>query len=207
MDSTGQVQKMRELGHKLDMLMKVKLTSYRYEHTKSVALISEDLAKRNGVKPEAAYLAGIYHDAMREESKDSLLALAKKYRLDVEDVEREYPVLLHGPVAARVLEEDYGVKDKSVLEAIACHTTGKAGMDDLAKIVYLADMIEPNRVYPGVERLRKLAYNDLEQAFYASVEHNILHVIDRKKKLHGHTVACWNDFIYRGGPIGIKGNG
>jgi HD superfamily phosphohydrolase YqeK len=80
-------------------------------------------------------------------------------------------------------------------------------MDDLAKIVYLADMIEPNREYPGVERLRKLAYNDLEQAFYASVEHNILHVIDRKKKLHGHTVACWNDFIHRGGPIGIKGNG
>lgn len=198
---------MSNLGRDLDKLMQDKLTSFRYEHVKGVADISEELAKRRGLNPEAAYLAGIYHDALREESKKSLLALAARYQMNVEDMEREYPVLLHGPVAARALEEEFGVKDESVLEAIACHTTGKAGMDDLSKIVYLADMIEPTREYPGVERLRKLAYNDLEQAFYASVKHNILHVIDRKKKLHRHTVACWNDFVDLGGPIGIKGKG
>ncbi len=198
---------MSNLGRDLDKLMQDKLTSFRYEHVKGVADISEELAKRHGLNPKAAYLAGIYHDALREESKKSLLALAARYQMNVEDMEREYPVLLHGPVAARALEEEFGVKDESVLEAIACHTTGKAGMDDLAKIVYLADMIEPTREYPGVERLRKLAYNDLEQAFYVSVKHNILHVIDRKKKLHKHTVACWNDFVDLGGPIGIKGKG
>lgn len=202
-----QVAGMNDLGRDLDLLMQNKLTAFRYSHAKGVAEVSRDLAERFGLDPDDAYLAGIYHDAMREATKKQLLEMASHYQVEVEDMEREYPVLLHGPVAAKSLEADYGIRDENILEAIAWHTTGKAGMGDLAKIVYLADMIEPTREYPGVERLRELAYNDLEQAFFASVKHNILHVIDKGKKLHRHTVACWNDFIDLGGPIGIKGKG
>ena len=203
----SRVTMMNELARTLDDLMKERLTSFRYDHARGVADTSRDLAVRFGLNADRAFLAGIYHDAMREERKDRLLELAAEYGLEVGDMEHQYPVLLHGPVAARALETEYGVKDADVLQAIAWHTTGTAGMCDLAKIVYLADMIEPTRDYPGVEGLRELAYNDLEQAFYASVKHNILHVIERGKKLHRHTVACWNDFIDLGGPIGIKGKG
>ncbi|QRN86123.1 bis(5'-nucleosyl)-tetraphosphatase (symmetrical) YqeK [Clostridia bacterium] len=196
---------MNNLGKELDHMLQSKLSSARYKHTKGVATTSAKMAKLFGIDQEAAYLAGIYHDAMREESEDTLLAMAKRYLIEIGKMEKEYPVLLHGPVAAKSLENEYGVTDKNILEAITWHTTGTANMCDLSKIVYLADMIEPTRVYPGVEGLRELAYNDLEKAFYACVKHSILHVINQNKKMHENTVACWNDFIELGGPIGIKG--
>lgn len=196
---------MNNLSSKLDHILKAKLSSARYEHTLGVAMTSSELAKIFEIDSEAAFLAGLYHDAMREESIDTLLAMAVHFHVKIGKMEREYPVLLHGPVAAKFLEEEYGVKDRDILEAITWHTTAKDKMSDLSKIVYLADMIEPNRDYPGVEGLRELAYNDLDKAFYACVKQNILHVINHNRKMHKDTVACWNDFIELGGPIGIKG--
>jgi len=102
--------------------------------------------------------------------------------------------LLHGPLAAAKLRREYGVTDESVLQAISAHTTGEKDMGVLAKIIYIADMIEKNRDYPGVERLRKLSYNNIELAFGACLKHNVHHLIERERKLHRDTVECWNQF-------------
>jgi nicotinate-nucleotide adenylyltransferase len=95
----------------------------RFLHSRNVALMAVFLAARFGVNEDDAFLAGIAHDMAKEQSSP----------------------LGHGEKAAVMLEEQFGVTNKDVLEAVRCHTEGKTGMGNLAKIVYIADKIEPRR--------------------------------------------------------------
>jgi predicted HD superfamily hydrolase involved in NAD metabolism len=72
--------------------------------------------------------------------------------------------VLHGPIAAAFLEREFGIDDEEIADAIRYHTTGRPGMGLLEQVVCLADAVEPGRAYPGVERLRQLAFQDLDLA-------------------------------------------
>ena len=87
------------------------------------------------------------------------------------------------------------ITDAAVLNAVSCHTTGSPQMSLLARIVYLADFIEPNRDYPGVERLRQEALKDLTGALLAVVEHTISSVLARGLLLHPRSVNFRNQLL------------
>ena len=161
-----------------------RLSDKRYAHTLRVAEIAERLAKLHGLAPERARLAGLLHDTAREIGKEQLLRVAEEDELPIGDFERERPILLHGPVAAKLAREDLGVKDGEILDAVRVHTTGEPGMGPLALALFVADKIEPSREQPGVEDLRELAPVSLHRAARAALEDSTSYNERRDRPAH-----------------------
>ena len=127
------------------------------------------LARRWGADVYSAAAAGILHDITKRCNKNEQLILCEKYGTVTDTLERENPKLLHAKTGADVAWHEFGVSS-AIREAIRWHTTGKAGMSLLEKIIYLADYIEPNRHFDGLEELRRLAYEDLNRAMVRGLE-------------------------------------
>jgi predicted HD superfamily hydrolase involved in NAD metabolism len=161
-----------------------RLSDKRYAHTLRVAETIERLAKLHGLDPEGSRLAGLLHDTAREIGKEELLRVAEEDGLSVGDFERERPILLHGPVAAKLAGEDLGVKDGEILDAVRVHTTGEPGMRPLALALFVADKIEPGREQSGVEGLRDLASESLYRAARAALEDSISYNERRNRPAH-----------------------
>jgi predicted HD superfamily hydrolase involved in NAD metabolism len=161
-----------------------RLSDKRYAHTLRVAETIERLAKLHGLDPEGSRLAGLLHDTAREIGKEELLRVAEEDGLSVGDFERERPILLHGPVAAKLAGEDLGVKDGEILDAVRVHTTGEPGMGPLALALFVADKIEPGREQSGVEGLRDLASESLYRAARAALEDSISYNERRDRPAH-----------------------
>lgn len=161
-----------------------------------VAATAQALARRHGVDPERARLAGLYHDWAREWSAAELLAEAGRLGLGP-----AVPEVLHGPVAAALLPPLPGL-DAEVRVAIARHTTGAPGMSRLDMVVYLADLIEPGRDFAGVDQLRRLAHEDLEAATLAAMDQTLRDLLDRRLPIDERGVAARNELL---GRIGRRG--
>jgi len=142
-----------------------------------------------------AYLAGLLHDYAREVPNSELLELAVEHNLVQDSVELLQPNLLHGAVGAWMLQEQGIVEDEAVLNAIRWHTTGHPDMDQLARIIYIADYIEPERKFPGVEALRTIAHRDLDLGVLAGLDHTISFLIQKNGFLHPLSVAARNRLL------------
>lgn len=130
------------------------------------------LAKRWGADPEDAAEAAILHDCTKREKLDGQLALCARYGYEPDAVEAKSEKLLHAKTGAALAKAEFGVSE-AVENAIRWHTTGRAGMTALEKIIYMADYIEPTRTFEGVEPLRRLAYEDLDRAMLLGLEMSI----------------------------------
>lgn len=173
-----------------------------YRHSLGVAETALELAERYGADKRRAYLAGLVHDYAKNLSAERLLALASHFGLPIDRITRAEPRLLHAPVGAALLPLEMKITDAAVLNAIACHTTGSSRMSLLARIVYLADVIEPSRDYPGVERLRQEAFQDFTGALLAAVENTIGSVLARGLLLHPRSVSFRNQLLLEKRMIG-----
>ena len=115
--------------------------------------------------------------------------LCEKYGIPLDDLEQKAVKLLHSKTGACIAKYIFGEPDE-VYEAIFWHTTGRANMTLLDKILYMADYIEPNRDFDGVEELRRLAYTDLDQAMLLGVESTIQEMEQRGVPIHKNTLAA-----------------
>lgn len=176
-------------------MLKKRLSVKRYTHSVGVANTSAQLAAIFQGDIERAYLAGLLHDYAREMTNSELLDLAAEHQLYSDSVDLLQPNLLHGPVAAWLLQQQGIIDDAEVLRAIRWHTTGHPDMGQLARIVYIADYIEPNRAFPGVELLRKIAQRDLNLAVLAGLDHTIQYQLQKGGYLHPWSVATRNRLL------------
>lgn len=135
----------------------------RIPHVQGCEQEAVRLAERWGADTELAAEAGILHDITKKLMLHEQLILCEKYGIVNDSVEAENTKLLHSKTGALLARELFGVSDE-VYGAIRWHTTGRPGMTLLEKIVYMADYIEPNRNFEGLEELRSLAYSDLDSA-------------------------------------------
>ena len=151
--------------------LKKKLDPFRFEHTLGVTYTCQALAMRYEYDLKKAGLAGLLHDCAKRFDNETMLAKCLKRNIPVTDSEIRDPSLLHAKLGAFYAQEMYGVEDKEILNAIACHTTGRSNMTLLDKILYVADYIEPNR-YKASElpAMRKLAFEDLDLACLSIME-------------------------------------
>ena len=173
-------------------LIEARLPARLLSHSRRVAVTAAQLAGLWGADSEAARLAGLLHDYCRHLSPEETLAQAGAAGLAIGPLERARPrQLLHAPLAAAQLAE-VGLSE-ACLRAIATHTVGGAGMDPLQKCVYLADAIEPGRDYPGVEELRSLAANSLDEALRVLVRLTIVDLVERRRPVHPATIALYNE--------------
>lgn len=146
------------------------------------------------IDPKKASLAGLLHDYAKDLPVKQLCRIASEHDL-ADDISRQEPALLHAPVGAWLLKHELGIDDREVLEAIRVHTTGFPGMSFLAKVVYLADCLEPGRNYPGVNELRVIVRRDLDRALLMAVDRTINHIIDRGKIIHPFSILFRNSLI------------
>ncbi len=131
-----------------------------------------DLAKRWGADPVDAARAGLLHDITKALDGPLQLTLCKAYGILLDNFSAENPKTLHALTGSLVAERIFG-ENPRVVAAIRSHTTGKANMNVLEKIIYVADYMEPNRDFPGVEELRELAYTDLDKALRWGLENTL----------------------------------
>lgn len=156
----------------------------KFIHSLGVEETAVQLARRYGENEKKAGLAGLLHDYTKQ--KDNVL-LAKKYRIPYL-VEKT----LHGHTAAAVLKEKGYITDEDVLSAIRWHTTGRENMTLLEKIIYLADYIEPNRDFDGVEKLRRLSFEDIDKAVLFGLQMSIGHILENKSLIDTDSVGAYN---------------
>ena len=133
------------------------------------------LAHRYGADETDAARAGLLHDITKALDGPLQLTLCRGYGKILDDFSRKYPKTLHALTGSLVAERIFGEKE-AVVSAIRWHTTGRANMSLLEKIVYVADYMEPNRDFPGVDRLRELAFTDLDAALKLGLEMTVVHV-------------------------------
>lgn len=133
------------------------------------------LAKRWGADVTDAARAALLHDITKVFDGSAQLTLAGEYGIMLDDFSRKYPKTLHALTGAFVAKEMFA-ENEAVFSAIECHTTGKAAMNLLETIIYVADYMEPNRDFPGVEELRYLATVDMEKALRLGLEMTVAHL-------------------------------
>lgn len=171
-----------------------RLKKSRFAHSIGVANTAVKLAKKFGVDEDKAYIAGLLHDCAREFENEDLPAEAVKRGIKIGEVENVAPLLLHSYIGAQMVTEIYGVDDKEIIQAIYRHTVGAKNMSALDKIIYFADMIEPNRNYPGVDKLRDLAEtsNNLDEIILTAMNESIIFVIQKGTLIHPATIDARN---------------
>jgi predicted HD superfamily hydrolase involved in NAD metabolism len=166
-------------------------------HIEAVAAEARRLARLHGVDEERAALAAWSHDIVRATDPAELLRLARELGLNPNEVEKAAPILLHGPVAARLLASRYGVEDEEVLAVARWHSTGRAGMSALEKVLFLADKVEPGKAAgrPELEEIRRLAETDLDGAVLRYLDLQLLEAVRQGWPLHPDAVAARNELI------------
>ncbi len=166
----------------------------RYQHTLHVEKMAVALAEQYGADVQQAALAALLHDVAKEMPKSKMLRILQE-NVIIENNAQERPAAVwHGACAAILAQTEWGVTDKDVLSAIACHTAGKPSMCMLDKIIYLADMLCEERDFAGVEPLRELAYQDLDLAMGACLAHTIRFVKESGKSLDPVSLAAYQDY-------------
>ncbi len=161
--------------------IKKELDKSRYQHTIGVMYTAAGLAMRYGQDIQQAMLAGLLHDCAKCIPAEKQIHLCKKNHLEVREVERANPSLLHSKLGAYLAETEYGVKDAGILHAIEVHTTGAPGMNLLDKILFVADYIEPGRdKAPDLKEIRMLAFSELDRAVLR-ILHDTIHYLNQKK--------------------------
>ena len=161
----------------------------RIPHVMGVEEEAVKLAQRWGADPELARRAGILHDCTKYYELPEQLDICEEYGVRLDALEQKAVKLLHSKTGACIARGVFGQPD-AVYDAIFWHTTGKADMTTLEKVLYIADYMEPNRDFDGVERLRHLAYTDLDKAMLLGVEMTIQEMQQRQVPIHKNTLQA-----------------
>ena len=134
-----------------------------------------ELARVYGENEVDAARAGLLHDITKAIDGPLQLTLCDEYGIVLDTFSRSFPKTLHALTGSLVAQRIFG-ENENVVSAICHHTTGRANMTLLEKIIYIADYVEPNRDFPGVEEMRAMAYTDLDRAVLMGLESAVAHV-------------------------------
>ena len=169
------------------------------DHVRRVEAEATALAERHHVDAQRAAVSALGHDLVRHIKGEALLALARGYGITPDAVEQASPVLVHGPVAARILARDYGLADAEVLAGIDCHTTARAGMTALEQVLFVADKVEPWKLArePALAAVKQLADDSLDDAVLRYLDYNLEESIRRGWQVHHRSFEARNQLLGR----------
>lgn len=174
-------------------LIDEKLDEYRLYHSLCVAKSARRLAEKYGADPDKAELAGMLHDVMKNASREEQLETVIKGGYQLNECERANHKVWHAMAGEAFLRLEGITDDEEILSAVRWHTTGRAGMSLLEKIVYTADFISSDRVYPDVDTVRALADESLEKAIAYTSAYTVRELVSQGKTVDVNTVDCYND--------------
>ena len=164
------------------LLAKLLLDEKRYIHTLNVEKLAAELGGIFGLDTQKLRIAALLHDIMKNAPKDILLHRAKQSGI-ISKIEDKPKQTLHGFAAADYAKRELGIEDEEILWAVKSHTCGRDGMQDIEKVIYLADMLCEERSFEGKDWLLSIARENLDKAMYACLKHSLDYV-----KSRGNTV-------------------
>ena len=174
--------------------METVMPEKRLRHCLGVEKAARELAERFSLDVEKAGLAGLLHDYAKKVSDEDFLALIDKCQLDP-DLKNWGNNIWHGMVGIYKIQEDLGIEDAEILRAIEIHTVGSGTMSELDKVVYVADYIEHNRDFPGVDKARELAQRSLNQAVAYETARTVEHLAHKGRPIYPQTLETYNAFV------------
>ena len=177
-------------------LLRELLDDYRYIHSLGVAESARELAALYGYDEDKAYKAGLLHDVLKNATKDYQLQIMEKGGIILSQAEKNNPKLWHAMAGECYLRDEMGITDEELLGAVRYHTTGKAGMNLLEKIVYIADYISKERNYPDVDVMRRLSKEvSLEEASLYALRFSIRKFESIGGIIHTDSIDYYNELI------------
>ena len=177
--------------------LKNRLNYKRYKHSLRVATLSKKLGKFYNINPKYSYIAGLLHDNSKCYSNEEYLSLAKNINIEITESIKDNPSILHGVLGATWCSDFYNIKDENFLNSIKYHTTGRAQMSLLEKIIYIADYIEPKRKHSkNLPFLRKLVYKNIDKTLEIILSDTIDLLNQNNKVIDKNTLFAYN--YYKG---------
>lgn len=180
--------------------MKEKLKSFltpsRYIHSLNVAECAKEMSKIYDVDENKAYVASLLHDCAKCLTNEQMNEYLNKYNIELDEYEKNNRALSHAILGYFVAKHEFNIDDEEILNAIKYHTTGNENMTLLEKVIYIADLIEKDRKFEGVEELRNLVYKgELDKAILTSLNNTIKIVINRNQLIHPRTINARNYLV------------
>ena len=186
-----------ELIERIRQRVQASVSEKRYAHSLRTGEMVRTMCARYGADPEKGWFAGLSHDMCKDLSDEELLSLAAQDGRPISPLEKTKPPLLHGRAAAVVLQQEYGVSDGDILQAVACHTFGGTGLCPLAKMLFAADKIEPGRPQSTDSYRARLLALPLDAMTLAVVQENIDYLTRRGKTAAPESLAFRDDLRAR----------
>ncbi|MBR3816684.1 MAG: nicotinate (nicotinamide) nucleotide adenylyltransferase [Clostridia bacterium] len=181
-------------------LLRLRLLEKRYIHSLNVADSARHLAKLYGADEEKAYFAGLVHDIMKNADEEEQLQIMKKGGIILSCTEKANKKLWHAMAGECYLRLEKGITDGEILNAVRYHTTGRAGMSLLEKVVYIADYISAERDYDDVDVMRELSMNNgLDEAALYALKFSFRSLSKKEKLIHTDSVEYYNELIIERG--------
>lgn len=169
-----------------------RITPKKIQHTYGCIKAGRELAEKWGENVENCENAMLFHDITKHYTKEEQLNACEKYGIIVDEIEKTSYKLLHAKTASEVARQEYKMNDE-VADSIKYHTTLRGNMKLIDKIVYLADYIEENRDFEGVEEARRLAFIDIDEALIYCLDSVILDNMKKGYLLHPDTINARNE--------------
>lgn len=174
-------------------ILKENLTEKRFNHSIQVAKEAKSLAIEHNEDKEKAFLAGLIHDCCKCFSLPKIYETCEKYNFKLDEVLEKQPDLSHSFLGYYVAKDIYNIQDENILNSIKYHTTGRANMTNLEKIIYIADYIEPTRPYfEGIYKARELAYKNLDMAMDYILESTIQFNNKKGRIIHPLSIEAYD---------------
>jgi len=173
-----------------------KLRGRLLEHVFACAETAEKLARKFDCSEDKAAAACYLHDIAKALPYPEQVAYGRRLGMSRKEIESFLPPILHGPVAARITKKELLIDDAEIIEAIECHSTGCAGMGQLAKIVFIADYIEFTRAFPGAKELHSHGAVTLDELAAAILARKITHLLEERRPIDSRAFEFWNDLTH-----------
>ena len=167
----------------------------RLRHTILVRDFSLMLAEIHNVDGKRVEIAAVFHDLFRDVPPQKLLEISKVWNLELDEVERKHPVLLHGKVASEFLRRRFGCEDEDILIAVAYHTSAHPNMGNVGKILVISDTVGFDRDFDGVDEIREVAKRNLDLAFREVVKSRIEYAVRTGRYVLLKSVETWNKLV------------
>ncbi len=181
----------------IKLYLKENLNSNRYNHTLGVGETAKKLAEVNKISIEKAEIAALAHDVAKNLSLQKMQSIIEKNNIELTNTEKENSNLWHSIIAPIEARNKLKIDDEDILDAVRWHTTGKENMSILTKIIYIADMIEPGRDFPGVEKIRQTTFENLDEGVLLGLTESMKDLLNRNLIIDLNTIKARNYFLLK----------
>lgn len=176
-------------------IIRPRMSERRFIHSVNVSKEAKKLAQLYGADVEKAEIAGILHDITKETSEEEQLQIIADSGIILDDIQKNSSKLWHGLTGSLYIKKNFGITDEDILNAICYHTTGRAGMSLLEKIIFIADYTSDERTYKGIATMRKKSRKSLEEAMLYGYKFTFTDLSRRELAIHPDELACYNELV------------